>query len=66
MNFLILEMGIGINTGETVAGNVGYQKRAQYTVVGSHVNLAVRIEFYTVEGQILISENTCKDANINL
>jgi adenylate cyclase len=56
MNFSILKMGIEINTGEAVAGNVGSQKRAQYTVVGSHVNLAARIEPYTVGGQILISE----------
>ncbi len=66
MNFSILEMGIEINTGEAVAENVGSQKRAQYTVVGSHVNLVARIESYTVGGKILISENTCKDANIDL
>jgi adenylate cyclase len=57
-----LEMGIGIDTGEVVVGNIGSQKRAKYTVVGNHVNLAARIESYTVGQQILISENTYRDA----
>jgi len=53
-----ISMGIGINTGEVVAGNIGSQSRAKYGVVGNHVNLTARIESYTVGGQILISENT--------
>ena len=53
-----LEMGIGINTGEAVAGTIGSDKRAKYSVVGSNVNLAVRIEGYTIGGQILISQAT--------
>lgn len=53
-----LEMGIGVNTGEVVVGNIGSTTRAKYGVVGSHVNLTARIESYTVGGQILISEGT--------
>ena len=56
-----VEMGIGINTGEVVVGNIGSQKRTKYGVVGSHVNLAARIESYTVGGQILISERTLRE-----
>lgn len=53
-------MGIGINTGEVIAGNIGSFKRTKYGVVGNHVNLTARIESYTVGGQILISEETKK------
>lgn len=56
--FPVLEMGIGINTGEVIVGNIGSEKRTKYGVVGSHVNLCGRIESYTVGGQILISPET--------
>ena len=58
LNLPSIEMGIGINTGEVVAGNIGSQSRAKYAVVGNHVNLTARIESYTVGRQILISEAT--------
>ena len=56
----VLEMGIGLNTGEVIVGNIGSEKRTKYGVVGSHVNLAGRIESYTVGGQILVSPLTRK------
>lgn len=51
-------LGIGINTGDVVMGNIGSQKRIKYAVVGRAVNLTARIESYTVGGQIFISETT--------
>ena len=52
-----LEMGIGLNEAEVIVGNIGSSKRSKYTVVGSGVNMASRIESYTVGGQVLISES---------
>ena len=56
--FPVLEMGIGINTGEAIVGNIGSEKRTKYNVIGSNINLCGRIESYTVGGQILVSPMT--------
>jgi adenylate cyclase len=53
-----LEMGIGINTGRVIVGNIGSLRRTKYAAVGSNVNLAGRIESFTTGGQLLISANT--------
>jgi class 3 adenylate cyclase len=53
-----LEMGIGLNSGEAIVGNVGSEKRAKYSAVGSVINLAARVEAFTVGGQILLSPLT--------
>src|SRR5206468_2522437 len=52
------EMGVGINTGEAVVGNIGSEQRAKYAVVGAAVNLAARVEGCTVGGQIFLSPAT--------
>lgn len=57
-----LEMGIGLNDAEVVVGNVGSSQRSKYAAVGSGVNLASRIESYTVGGQILASESVLREA----
>ncbi len=53
-----LDMGIGINTGEVIIGNIGSERRSKYGAVGTAVNMAYRIESETVGGQILVSEET--------
>ena len=53
-----LSMGIGINSGEVVVGNIGSQTRAKYGAIGAPINIAFRIESHTVSRQILISPST--------
>jgi len=55
-----LEMGIGINSGPVVVGNLGSEARTKYGIVGAVVNVASRIESNTVGGQVLVGEDTHK------
>ncbi|MBF0588187.1 MAG: hypothetical protein HQL53_03585 [Magnetococcales bacterium] len=56
-------MGVGINSGSVVAGNIGSDLRAKYGVVGAAINLAARVESQTVGGQVLITASTLKGCN---
>lgn len=59
-----LFMGIGINTGTVMAGPLGSALHSEYTVIGYEVDLASRIEAFSLRGQVLISQSTfdrCRD-----
>ena len=53
-----LGLGVGINTGEAVVGNIGTEQLMNYTVIGDTVNIARRLQEMADKGEILISEAT--------
>ncbi len=52
----VLEMGIGLNAGQVVVGNIGSEARAKYGIVGAPVNLTQRIQEVAKGGEVVISD----------
>jgi adenylate cyclase len=63
-----VSIGIGINTGEAVIGNMGSNTRFDYSAIGSAVNIAARCESSckTVGKDLIIAEETAKNCNFEL
>jgi adenylate cyclase len=53
-----LYLGIGISTGPVFVGTLGSELYEAHTVIGEEVNIAARIEAFSLRGQVLISEST--------
>ena len=63
-----IRFGIGLHAGMIVAGDIGYKRHAQFTVIGDPVNVAARLQDLTKAFgcEVLMSEEVCVQAGVRL
>jgi class 3 adenylate cyclase len=63
---LDIQIGIGVNTGEVILGNIGSPERMEFTVIGDTVNIASRFSGVARAGQILVTKETFQCLNTEI
>ena len=61
-----IRFGVGVNAGIVIAGDIGYERHAQFTVIGDVVNVASRLQDLTrtLDCEVLMSEEVCRRAGL--